>query len=133
MNKNLKGSFILLITAIIWGSSFVSQKIGVETVNPMTFIGLRTLLGALVLFPVILIKDKFKLDFNKELLTGGLLCGIILCIATVLQTYGMVYIDAGKSGFLTSLYMIFVPVIGIFLGKKLTFKNFYWQKGKVYI
>ena len=119
MKNNLKGSFLLLITAIIWGSSFVSQKVGVEVVEPMTFIGLRTLLGSLVLLPVILIKDKFKPDFkNKDLLIGGLLCGTILCIASVLQTYGMKYIDAG-----TSLYMIFVPVVGIFIGKKLTFKN----------
>ncbi len=124
MNKNLKGSIILLITAIIWGSSFVSQKLGVETVGPMTFIGLRTLLGALVLLPVILVKDKFKPDFkNKDLIIGGTLCGIILCIATLLQTYGMKYIDAGKSGFLTSLYMIFVPIVGMFIGRKLTFKT----------
>ena len=124
MNKNLKGSLILLITAIIWGSSFVSQKLGVETVDPMTFIGLRTLLGALVLFPIILLKDRFKPDFkNKDLLIGGILCGVLLCIATNLQTYGMKYIDAGKSGFLTSLYMIFVPIVGIFLGKKLTVKT----------
>ena len=125
MSKNIKGSIILLITAIIWGSSFVSQKLGVETVEPMTFIGLRTLLGALVLFPVILFKDNFKPDFkSKDLLTGGVLCGVLLCIATVLQTFGMKYIDAGKSGFLTSLYMIFVPIVGIFIGKRLTLKTF---------
>lgn len=129
MNKNLKGSLILLITAIIWGSSFVSQKVGVETVGPMTFIGLRTLLGSIVLFPVILVIDKNKpaekvMPFtNKTLLTGGLACGIFLCIASTLQTFGMKYIDAGKSGFLTSLYMIFVPIIGIFAGKKLSLKT----------
>lgn len=124
MKNNLKGSFILLITAIIWGSSFVSQKMGVEVVGPLTFIGLRTLLGSFVLLPVILICDNFKPDFkNKELLKGGLLCGILLCIASLFQTYGMIYIDAGKSGFITSLYMIFVPLIGIFLGKKITYRN----------
>lgn len=129
MNRNLKGSLILLLTAIIWGSSFVSQKVGVETVGPMTFIGLRTLLGSIVLLPVILITDKNKktenvMPFsNKFLLKGGLLCGIFLCIASTLQTFGMKYIDAGKSGFLTSLYMIFVPIIGIFMGKKLSIKT----------
>lgn len=129
MNKNLKGSLILLLTAIIWGSSFVSQKVGIETVGPMTFIGLRTLLGSVVLLPVIFVTDKMKpkekvMPFsNKTLLKGGLYCGIFLCIASTLQTFGMKYIDAGKSGFLTSLYMIFVPVIGIFMGKRLNGKT----------
>lgn len=129
MNKNLKGSLILLLTAIIWGSSFVSQKVGIETVGPMTFIGLRTLLGSIVLLPVILVSDKAKakenvMPFsNTTLLKGGLYCGIFLCIASTLQTFGMKYIDAGKSGFLTSLYMIFVPIIGIFMGKKLNAKT----------
>lgn len=129
MNRNLKGSLILLLTAIIWGSSFVSQKVGVETVGPMTFIGLRTLLGSIVLVPVIFVMDKSKpydkvMPFsNKTLLSGGLACGIFLCIASTLQTFGMKYIDAGKSGFLTSLYMIFVPIIGVFMGKKLSFKT----------
>lgn len=129
MNRNLKGSLILLLTAIIWGSSFVSQKVGIETVGPMTFIGLRTLLGSIVLLPVIFITDKAKkseniMPFsNKTLLKGGLYCGIFLCIASTLQTFGMKYIDAGKSGFLTSLYMIFVPIIGIFMGKKLNVKT----------
>lgn len=129
MNRNLKGSLILLLTAIIWGSSFVSQKVGVETVGPMTFIGLRTLLGSIVLLPVIFVMDKGKpaekvMRFsNKTLLSGGLACGIFLCIASTLQTFGMKYIDAGKSGFLTSLYMIFVPIIGIFMGKKLSLKT----------
>lgn len=129
MNRNLKGSLILLLTAIIWGSSFVSQKVGIETVGPMTFIGLRTLLGSFVLLPVIFVTDKTKpkenvMPFtNKTLLKGGLYCGIFLCIASTLQTFGMKYIDAGKSGFLTSLYMIFVPVIGIFMGKKLNMKT----------
>ena len=124
MKNNIKGSLLLLITAIIWGSSFVSQKVGVEVVEPMTFIGLRTLLGSFVLFPIILIKENFKPDFkSKDLLIGGMLCGIVLCIASLLQTYGMKYIDAGKSGFLTSLYMVFVPIVGVFLGEKLTIKN----------
>ena len=129
MNKNLKGSLILLLTAIIWGSSFVSQKVGIETVGPMTFIGLRTLLGSIVLLPVILVSDKAKAKENVmpfsniTLLKGGLYCGIFLCIASTLQTFGMKYIDAGKSGFLTSLYMIFVPIIGIFMGKKLNAKT----------
>ena len=95
----------------------------------MTFIGLRTLLGSIVLLPVIFITDKAKkseniMPFsNKTLLKGGLYCGIFLCIASTLQTFGMKYIDAGKSGFLTSLYMIFVPIIGIFMGKKLNVKT----------
>lgn len=129
MTKNLKGSLILLLTAIIWGTSFVSQKLGMNDVGPFTFMGLRTLLGAVVLLPFIFVTDMKKpkserMSFaNKSLLKGGLACGVFLCIASCLQTFGMVYIDAGKAGFLTSLYMIFVPIIGIFIGKKLNLKT----------
>ena len=129
MTKNLKGSLILLLTAIIWGTSFVSQKLGMNSVGPFTFIGLRTLLGSVVLLPFIFAIDLKKpknerMRFtNKNLLKAGIICGMFLCVASCLQTFGMIYIDAGKSGFLTSLYMIFVPVIGIFLGKRLNFKT----------
>ena len=118
----LKGNLILLITALVWGISFVSQRVGMEYIKPNTFNGLRTMLGALVLVPVILVREKTgksKPASRKQLLIGGIICGVLLCIASTLQTWGMVYTTSGKSGFITAMYMIFVPVIGVFIGKKL--------------
>lgn len=118
----LKGNLILLITAIIWGVSFVSQRVGMELIGPNTFNGLRSLLGAIVLMPVILIRKKSGKEQSaggKHLLVGGIVCGTLLCIASTLQTWGMVYTTSGKSGFITAMYMIIVPVIGLFVGKKI--------------
>ena len=118
----LKGNLLLLLTAVIWGSSFVSQRVGMEYIGPNTFNGLRTMLGALVLVPFILVREKTGKSRNsdkKALLLGGILCGLLLCTASTLQTWGMVYTTSGKSGFITAMYMIFVPIIGLFLGKKL--------------
>ncbi len=123
--NKLKGNMIMLFISFIWGVSFIAQSKGVESISPIAFNGIRCMLGALVLIPVILLIDKTKkakkievLKFDKTLLTGGILCGILLCIATTLQTAGMVYTSPGKSGFLTALYMVIVPIIGIFMGKK---------------
>lgn len=122
----LKGNLILLLTAVIWGISFVSQRVGMEYIKPNTFNGLRTMLGALVLVPFILVREKTgkcKLANNrtnrKKLLIGGLICGVLLCLASTLQTWGMVYTTSGKSGFITAMYMIFVPIIGLFMGKRI--------------
>ena len=118
----LKGNLILLLTAVVWGISFVSQRVGMELIKPNTFNGIRTLLGALVLMPVILIRDKTGKSYpsdKKRLLIGGIICGTLLCIASTLQTWGMVYTTSGKSGFITAMYMIIVPIIGLFIGKKI--------------
>ena len=118
----LKGNLILLITAVVWGISFVSQRVGMELIKPNTFNGIRTLLGALVLLPVIFIRNKTGKSVasdKKRLLIGGIICGTLLCIASTLQTWGMVYTTSGKSGFITAMYMIFVPIVGVFIGKKL--------------
>lgn len=123
--KKLKGNLLLLLAAFVWGLSFIAQSKGVELVSPISFIGIRTMLGAIVLIPVILIVDFGKKKKNlpvqgwtKDLFISGTLCGIILFAATVLQTYGMVYTSPGKSGFITALYMIFVPLFSLFTGKK---------------
>lgn len=122
-SKNqFKGVFMLLITAIIWGSSFVSQKVGVDSVEPMTFIGIRTFLGGLVLIPFILLTNPQKEQNIKLLIIGGVVCGMFLLLGSLIQTYGIIYISAGKTGFLTSLYMIFVPLFGLFGGKKISLK-----------
>lgn len=125
-NKNLKGNLILLLTAFVWGVSFISQSKGVETVPPITFNGVRSLLGGVVLIPVILFLDYKKkkkgipvLKINKTLIIGGLLCGLFLCLASTVQTIGMQYTSPGKAGFLTALYMVIIPLIDIFRGKKI--------------
>lgn len=124
-NQKLKGNLILLLTAFVWGISFISQSKGVETISPMTFNGVRCMLGAIVLLPVIMLLDKSKKrkgvtlqKTNKTLIIGGIVCGCFLCLASTLQTAGMVYTSPGKAGFITALYMVIVPIINIFRGKK---------------
>ena len=139
MNKKITSDIMLLVTSIIWGSAFVAQKAG-TVLEPFTYNGLRNLIGALALIPVILIFSKVKRnqskpgeykdssvescqnqeESKKALLVGGLLCGIIMAIASTLQQYGL-YLDtdAGKAGFITTLYIVIVPVLGIFIGKKI--------------
>ena len=129
MTKKLKGNIILFITAIIWGVSFVSQSVGMDYIGPNTFMGIRTLMGGIVLLPVIAVIDKGKKNSGtyqktdmKKLIKYGSVCGIFLCIAQTLQTYGLQTTTTAKSGFLTALYIIFVAIIGLFVGKKLNFK-----------
>lgn len=125
MNKKLKGNLILLFTAIIWGSGFVCQSIGMDHIGANTFMGLRTLLGALVLLPVIFVTDKAQNKQGKKendrstLLKGGLICGTILCLASTTQTIGIKYTTAANSGFITAMYIIFVPFLGLFFKKKI--------------
>ena len=124
-SQKLKGNLLLLLTSIIWGISFIAQSKGVELISPMAFIGTRTMLGALVLVPVILITDFkkkksgiFVYEFDKTLITAGIICGLLLFFATWLQTEGLIYTSPGKSGFITALYMVMVPIAGLFAGKK---------------
>ncbi len=126
MNKQkLKGNLLLLLAAFVWGLSFIAQSKGVELISPVTFIGVRTMLGALVLVPVILITDADKRKkgivingWTKDLFISGILCGVLLFIATIIQTAGMIYTSPGKSGFITALYMVIVPFFSLFSGKK---------------
>ncbi len=126
-NQKLKGNLLLLLTAFVWGLSFISQSKGVETISPIAFNGIRSLLGGIVLLPVIFFLDKNKIKsgqtvpkIDKTLLLGGVICGIFLCIATTLQTIGMVETSPGKAGFITALYMVIVPILSLFTGKKPT-------------
>lgn len=125
--KNIKGTLILILTAAVWGSGFVAQSAGMEFIGANTFNGIRMLIGSFALLPVILLKtrktasgDKYH---NKNLLKYGIICGILLCAASTVQTQGLAYTTAGKSGFITAMYMIIVPIISIFLGKKITPKT----------
>ena len=124
--KHMRGDLLLLLTAVIWGSAFVAQSVGMEYIGPFTFNAIRCVLGGLVLIPVILVLKKKKetgaenqeKEDKKTLWTGGIACGVILCIASNLQQFGIMEASVGKSGFFTALYIVMIPVIGIFIGKR---------------
>lgn len=121
--KTLRSSLLLFLAATIWGVAFVSQSKGMEYMGPFTFNGVRSLLGGAVLIPFILFRRKKEGADRKPIpwkvtLSGGICCGLALTGATALQQYGMLYTSVGKAGFITTLYIIFVPIIGIFLGRR---------------
>ena len=125
MSKRMMGNSMLLLGAMIWGAAFVAQTVGMEYVEPFTFQASRCLLGSLVLLPVIAVMDRknpgkkpaTQAD-KRYLLISSLLCGLFLFTACSLQQVGLLYTTAGKSGFLTSLYIILVPILGLFMKKK---------------
>ena len=121
--KNWKSPLLLLLTATIWGVAFVAQSVGMDYVEPITFNGVRNLHGALVLLPVIcgMSGERDVAEEKKDTKTlwlGGVLCGLCLCVASSLQQIGIQYTTAGKAGFLTAMYIIMVPVFGLFLKKR---------------
>lgn len=131
MSRKVRGSIMLFTTAFIWGSSFVAQKVGMDFIGPFTYNGLRFLVGALVLVPVILAMDGIKKkkkdsvtdaaalkEQRKTLLIGGLSCGAVLFIASSLQQHGLMFVSAGMVGFITALYIVLVPILGLFIGRK---------------
>lgn len=124
-NQKLKGNSILLLVAFIWGVSFIAQSKGVEKIPPATFNGVRSLLGSVALLPVIFILDALKKKqglalqkIDKNLVLGGICCGVFLCLGSTLQTVGMQYTSPGKAGFITALYMVLIPIFELFSGKK---------------
>lgn len=126
-NTKLRNSLLLVLTALIWGSSFVAQRQGGSIVGPFTFNCVRSIIGGIVLIPVIALIDKVKPSPRKPqnagdrkiLLIGGLCCGTMLFLASTMQQLGMFMgTTAGKSGFLTACYILIVPVLGIFFKKK---------------
>lgn len=126
-SKKIRNSFLLVVTALIWGIAFVAQSEGGDAVGPYTFNCLRSIMGGIVLIPVILVMDKLGItskkpktkEDKKTLLTGGILCGIALCFATNVQQLGLYFgTPAGKAGFLTACYILLVPIIGLFFKKK---------------
>lgn len=113
----------LIIAAMILGLSFVAQKAGMEFVGPFTFNTLRSFIGCLALSPVILFAGKVaEPAVQKEkgaLLKGGLLAGFVLFVAFSINQYCMIYASAGKAGFITALYIIFVPILAVFFRQKI--------------
>lgn len=126
MNKKaLRSSLLLFLAAFIWGVAFVAQSVGMDYMGPFSFNGARFLMGSLVLVPLVLYRRKFlngeerHFGSRKVTLTGGICCGLALCSAALLQQFGILYTTVGKAGFITTLYIIIVPIMGIFLKKKI--------------
>lgn len=124
----MRGSLLLLLATVIWGSTFVAQSVGMDHIGPFTFQAVRCALAVIGLLPVIMIVDRSKNDGktflsrwkDRKLWKAGFLCGIPLFLACNLQQLGLVDTDAGKSGFLTAMYIVMVPILGLFLKKKPT-------------
>lgn len=123
MNRTIiRNSFLLFLTALIWGTAFVTQAKGMESMGPFTFTAARSLLGGLVLLPVIFFrrtreKEKKPIPWRITLI-GGACCGLALTAAGLFQQFGIMGTTVGKSGFITALYIIFTPILGIFLKRK---------------
>lgn len=127
-SKEIKSVFILLLTAAIWGFAFVAQRVGMDHLGAFTFNAIRFALGSISLLPVIYFLDKrskkqVKEDAGQEAdfkttIKAGLIAGSVLFIAASLQQVGLIYTTAAKAGFITSLYIVIVPILGIFLKQK---------------
>ena len=135
MKSNLKGSIMLVIATVIWGTAFVFQEVAAEFIGSFTLNCMRSIVGAVVLIPVALIMKQLRVKktgiperlVTKTSVLGGICCGIALAIAANLQQIGIVFNaemaegDSGKAGFITAMYIIFVPIASVFGGKKLRF------------
>ncbi len=121
MSKQFKGSLSIILATIIWGSTFVAQSVGVEKIGPITFLAIRGYLAVLALLPVVYVRHRghfFSVLKDPKLWKAGVLCGAALFVATALQQVGLIYTSAAKGGFITAMYIILVPVFGLFLKKK---------------
>ena len=131
MSEKNKGNLILLLTAILWGSGFISQKLGNAVMPPMTFNAVRQFMAALVLTPVAMrglrtsgyfshkSSTQEQIDYRKKrLLKAGLLCGLFMLIGTATQQIGLLTVSAGKSGFISSIYIVFTPLFSVIVGSK---------------
>ena len=120
-SRTLRADLLLLLTALIWGLSFVAQRLGMVHIGPFTFNGVRFALGALVLYPLVRRHTPDGLlprGAARRIWLPALVTGLVLFAGASLQQHGVVYTDAGKAGFITGLYVIFVPMLGLFLGMR---------------
>lgn len=122
--EQMRNSLLLLLTAAIWGVAFVAQSVGMDYVGPFTFNGVRSLIGGIVLLPLVLGKKR-RADAAKAgpadrrtLLLGGVLCGAVLFAASSLQQIGIQYTTVGKAGFITACYIVIVPLLGLAFRKR---------------
>lgn len=124
MNNKFKGILALLSATVIWGSAFIAQSVGMELIGPFTFQTVRCGLAVIFLVPLTLLFDKgnirlwLKKWFDPRLWKGGLICGLALFAAASMQQVGLVYTDAGKAGFITAMYIVLVPILGLFLKRR---------------
>ena len=136
--QNCRGSMLLFLAAFIWGVAFVAQSVGMNYMGPFTFNGVRSLIGGTVLLPLIAVRgmqgaggsgqeagdepkeksSERKRARRRVTLTGGICCGLALCSASMLQQIGIQYTTVGKAGFITTLYIIIVPIMGLLFGKE---------------
>ena len=117
-NKKMLGNILLLITAMIWGTAFVAQRVGMESIGPVTFTSARMWLAALTAGTASLFLGRRKPEAaepgtRRETLIGGICCGLFLAAASLFQQYGIVTTTAGKAGFITALYILLVPVLNL--------------------
>ena len=139
--NRLKGTVFLFMASLIWGSAFVAQRVGMDYLGPFAFNAMRNILGGIVLIPCIILLDrhhatdgkavaskhvsmranslKNEIKERRTLLTGGIVCGFFLFIASNLQQIGIKYTTVGKAGFITALYIVLVPLLGIFLHRRI--------------
>ena len=133
--KHSKNFILLFLTALIWGVAFVAQSVAMDYIGPYTFNAVRSLLGGIVLVPCVFLFGQKKktvkdedpskgtaVDRPGDMITEGLLCGIMLLLSTTLQQVGIQYTTVAKAGFITALYIILVPILGIFLKKRVSFQ-----------
>ena len=126
MKNKLRGSLSLLLCTVIWGFAFIAQSVGMDLIGPFTFQMARCFLAVLFLIPFSFLLDLGKCTMaesmgkwkNPKLWKSGVLCGCALFVASSLQQIGLVYTDAGKAGFITAMYIVLVPVLGLFLKRK---------------
>jgi len=131
MSDKNKGNLILLLTAVLWGTGFISQKLGNRVMPPMTFNAVRQLMAAVVLMPLVMrglkksgylspkTNSRAQLDYKRRrLLKAGVLCGVFMLIGTATQQIGLLTVSAGKSGFISSIYIVFTPLFSVIVGSK---------------
>ena len=122
MKKQFSGVFALLGATVIWGSAFIAQSVGMDRIGPFTFQAVRCFLAVVFLFPASALFSKgkpfWKSWADPALWRSGIICGLALFAASSLQQIGLVYTDAGKAGFLTAMYIVFVPFLGLFVGQR---------------
>jgi len=127
MKKQAISAAELLLTAFIWGVAFVAQSVGMDYIGPFTFNCVRSIIGGMVLIPPVLImgrknradkKAEEAKEYKKNTVIGGICCGICLCAASCFQQFGIMHTTVGKAGFITALYIIIVPILGIFMKKR---------------
>ena len=126
--KEWKSSLMLLLTAAIWGVAFVAQSVGMDYIGPFTFNAIRSLVGGLVLIPCIWLLNRKKpaaqedtpAQSGRTLFIGGICCGVALAVASSLQQMGIQYTSVGKAGFITALYIVIVPLLGLLFKRRVS-------------